>query len=109
MTMSWMWWRSAAGTTLANRSAAAGEEASRSRAHVVPAASSSLKSASMPAVLSPQNSRKSYSATALPLASAGLGYGVVGDADGGVVGALLPGTEEAEGDGKALDPDGDGV
>ena len=94
--MSWMWWRAAAATTVANRSAAAGEEASRSRAHVVPAASSSAKSASMPAALSPQNSMKSYSDTALPLADAGSGYGVVGDADGGWVGALLPGADEEE-------------
>ena len=94
--MSWMWWRAAAATTAANRSAAAGEEASRSRAHVAPAASSSAKSASMPAALSPQNSMKSYSDTAFPLAEAGEGYGIVGEADGDVGRGGLPGAGRGE-------------
>src|SRR6478609_8034168 len=105
MTTSWMWWRWAAATTDPNRSAAAGEEASRSRAHVAPAASSSLKSASMPAALSPQNSMKSYSETAFPLAVAGEGYGIVPVGDG--VAEVEPGGEVLlgwVGDGVAVRP-----
>ena len=73
---------------------------------MTPAFSSSEKSASIPAALSPQNSMKSYSDTALPLAVAGEGYGIVGGADGDV-GAV--GCAEPDGDVEALADDGDGL